>query len=74
MELNRGLHDVYFAVIGARATSQGETKAQSFALGTNKAIAKQRAKRIYDLWLNQPGGLWTLDAFRQAKKIGQGAA
>ena len=32
MELQLGLHDVYFAVIGARVTSQGATKPQSFAL------------------------------------------
>ena len=74
MELQLGLHDVYFAVIGARVTSQGATKPQSFALSTNRGRAIARARKIHALWRAQPGGLWTLEAYRQAKRIAKGEA
>jgi hypothetical protein len=59
----------YFVVIGARHTSQGITKAQTFTLGTNRATAQKRAKLIYELWLTQADGIWTLPAYRQAKQL-----
>jgi hypothetical protein len=69
MKIERDKQDGYFTVIGARHTTQGITKAQTFTLGTNRAAAQKRAKLIYDLWLTQVDGIWTLPAYRQAKQL-----
>jgi hypothetical protein len=69
MHIERDKNGVFFTVIGARHTSQGITKAQTFTLGTNKATAERRAKLIYKLWLTQIDGIWTLEAYRRAKQL-----
>jgi hypothetical protein len=62
------------ALIGMRITSQGETKAQLFALGTRIDVAQERANRIQKLYLDQANGIWRLDAFRMAEEIAKGLA
>jgi hypothetical protein len=72
MELTLGNHDVYFVTIGARTTSQGKLRPERFALSTNRGVSLERARKLYKLWLTQADGIWTLEGFREAKRVAKG--
>lgn len=64
--------DVWFVRLGVKYRHyDGAVTSQLFLLGTKKAVAKERAKRLWDLWTTQDG-LWTQEGIKKGREISKG--
>ena len=71
MQIQSDLYGLYYVKIGARKRLDGTIGPYRFQLTKDFKVSKERAERLWKLWLEQ-NGEWTQEGLKKGRELARG--